>query len=172
MKRLMTLVAVCAIAGALSARLVHGQPANSQDSSAGTLIVSGHVPQPLRLSLSDLRSLPRTTATAQERGRTMTYEGVLVAEVLKKAGVGDGHGHGSSLAGFVVATARDGYQVVFSMGELDPALGDSQVMVADTLDAKPLPDGTGPLRIVAPKDGHGSRGVRTLERLELMSVKH
>lgn len=140
--------------------------------SPGSLTVAGVGERPVTLAIADLRALPRTTVTTEDRGKTLTHEGVLIADVLKRAGASGGHGHGSTLTTYVVATARDGYQVVFSMGELDPAISPSLIVVADTLNGKPLPDDVGPFRIVAPKDLHGSRGVRSLERLEVMSATH
>ncbi len=137
-----------------------------------TLTVAGIAERPVTLSAADLRALPRTTVTTESRGKTIAHEGVLVADVLERAGAAGGHGHGSALMAIVVATSRDGYQVAFSMGELDPDLSESQILVADTQDGKPLPDDTGPFRIVAPKDLHGSRGVRALDRLEVTSAKH
>ena len=78
------------------------------------------------------------------------YEGVLVGELLKRAGVPLGAElRGNAVASYVVASAADGYQVVFSLAELDPAFTSNQIMVADTIDGKPLFGYQGPLRIVA-----------------------
>jgi hypothetical protein len=45
---------------------------------------------------------------------------------------------GNAVATYVVASASDGYQVVFSLAELDPAFTGSEVIVADTIDGKSL----------------------------------
>lgn len=140
--------------------------------ASAALSVHGVDGRPVELSMTVLRGLPRVTVTTTERGRTLTYEGVLVADVLKHAGLDSGHGHGQGLNQSVVATARDGYRVVFSMGEIDPNISASQIMIADALDGQPLADGVGPLRIVAPKDLHGSRGVRALVRLDVRNLEH
>ena len=71
----------------------------------------------------------------------------------------------------MVASASDGYQVVFSIGELDPAMTSSEIIVADTIDSKPLFAHQGPLRIVAPKDARGARSIRMLTRLEVVRLK-
>jgi hypothetical protein len=69
---------------------------------------------------------------------------VRVAELLGRAGVPLGGGlRGLVLATNVNAIAGDGYQVVFSLGELDPALAGRDIIVADTADGKPLPDTQG-----------------------------
>lgn len=166
----LSLLTVAALLGLFAPPEARTQPANTV--VPRTLTIGGVGERLVTLSIEELRALPRTTVTTQSRGKTVTHEGVLVADVLRRAGLGAGHGHGSALMTVVVATSRDGYQVAFSMGELDPDLSASQILVADTQDGKPLPDDTGPFRIVAPKDLHGSRGVRALERLEVTSAKH
>jgi hypothetical protein len=77
----------------------------------------------------------------------------------------------NSLAAYVLASASDGYQVVFSIGELDPVLTNSDIIVADTIDGKPLPASQGVFRIVAPRDSRGARGVHLLERLEIVRLR-
>ena len=115
--------------------------------------------------------MPRTTVTANEDGRQVTYEGVLVAELLKRAGAPVGRElSGKALATYVRASAKDGYQVVFSIAELDPDLTTSNIIVADTVDGKPLSDRQGPLRIVSPRDTHGSRWVRMLQKIEVVRL--
>ena len=44
----------------------------------------------------------------------------------------------------MVAEANDAYAVVFSIAELDPAMNDNRIIVADTLDSKPLGEHDGP----------------------------
>ena len=128
----------------------------------------------MTLTPADLRALPRTTLkVTDEDGRTLTYEGVLVGELLTRAGAPIGKElRGNALATYVVASARDGYQVVFSLGELDPAMTAGEIMVADTVDGKPLFDYQGPLRLVAPRDKRGARSVRLLERMEIVRLKN
>ena len=50
------------------------------------------------------------------------YEGVWLHEVLKRAGApqGDSDLRGKALAGYVLAEAQDGCQVVFSLGRVRP----------------------------------------------------
>ena len=138
----------------------------------GTLVVAGDVAQTLTLTPGNLKALPRSTAKVTEDGRTVTYEGVLVGEILKRAGAPVGSDlRGNAVASYVVAQANDGYQVVFSVAELDPVFTGSEIIVADTLDGKPLFDYQGPLRLVAPKDTRGARSVRMLERIEVVRLR-
>jgi hypothetical protein len=72
----------------------------------------------------------------------------------------------------VLAEAQDGYQVVFSLAELDPSFVDSQILVADTANSKALSGAQGRFRLVVPKDKHGSRSVRMLGKLEVVQVRN
>ena len=63
------------------------------------------------------------------------------------------------------------YQAVFSIGELDPELTNIDIIVADTVDGKPLSAEQGQFRIVAPRDLKGARSIRMLERLEVVRIK-
>jgi DMSO/TMAO reductase YedYZ molybdopterin-dependent catalytic subunit len=134
--------------------------------------VTGAVKTPLTLSARDLSGLPRTEATVNEHGKLIHYEGVLVSEVLKKkrAPVGD-ELRGKALATYVLAKGRDGYEVVYSLAELDPAVTEAKVLLADRMDGKSLPDSAGPFRLVAPEDKKMARSVRMLERLEVVRLQ-
>jgi hypothetical protein len=71
---------------------------------------------------------------------------------------GNAHGselRGKALAGYVLAEAQDGYEVVFSLTELDPAFIDNQILLADTANGKPLFGGQGRFRLVVPKSWSG-----------------
>jgi DMSO/TMAO reductase YedYZ molybdopterin-dependent catalytic subunit len=145
--------------------------AHAQDQPA-TLSIGGDVAHPLTLSAADLQSLPRTTVTFTDHGTTTTYDGVLVSELLKRAGVPLGAElRGPALATYVLASAKDGYQVVFSVGELDPDLSGDRVIVADRADGKPIEGDRGPFRIVVPQDTRGARSIRMLERLEIVRLR-
>src|SRR5262245_51169553 len=144
-------------------------PANTSSDTA--LVVGGDVTTPLTLAPADIKALPRTTATVAEEGREVRYEGVLVGELLKRAGAPVGRDlSGKAVATYVRASAKDGYQVVFSLAELDPAFTANDIIVADTIDGKPLFDYQGPLRIVAPRDKRGARSIRMLQRIEVVRL--
>jgi DMSO/TMAO reductase YedYZ molybdopterin-dependent catalytic subunit len=142
------------------------------DAAATTLIIGGDVAKPLTLTPAEIKTMPRTTVTVDsEDGRKVSYEGVLVGELLKRAGAPVGRDlTGKAIATYVRASATDGYQVVFSIAELDPAFTANEIIVADTVDGKALPDQQGPLRIVAPHDSHASRWVRMLQRIDVVRL--
>jgi hypothetical protein len=78
---------------------------------------------------------------------------------------------GNAMTTYVLASARDGYQVLFSLAELDPAFTSSEVIIADSIDGQPLVAYQGPFRIVSPKDARPARSVRMLQRLDVVRLK-
>lgn len=140
--------------------------------SDATLVVGGDVARPLMISAADLKAMPRTTVQLPERDGAVKYSGVLLADILARAGAPLGRDlSGPALATYVLATAKDGYQVVFSLAELDPAVSSSDVIVADTADGEPLLDNRGPFRLVAPHDKRAARAVRMLQRLDVVRLR-
>ena len=139
---------------------------------SGTLVVVADPSKPLTLKPADLAAMPRTTIIVkQPDGRGVTHEGVLVAELLKRVGVPLGKAlRGDAMATYVVASATDGYRVIFSLAELDPEFTGSEVMVVDRTNGQPLLADQGPIRIVAPKDLAGARSIRMLERIEVVRL--
>jgi DMSO/TMAO reductase YedYZ molybdopterin-dependent catalytic subunit len=134
--------------------------------------ITGDVRQPLSLSAADLAKMPRATAKTTNDGIETVYEGVLLHEVLKKAGVPEGGAlRGKALSTYVLAEAQDGYQVVFSLGELDPAFVDNEALLADTANGKPLFGAQGRFRLVLPKDKPGARSVRILTKIEVVQLR-
>ena len=137
-----------------------------------TFQVTGAVKQILTLSADDLAKMPRATSHTTSNGMETVYEGVRLHEILKQAGVPLGTElRGKALATYVLAEAQDGYQVVFSLAELDPAFIDNEILLADTANGKPLAGPQGRFRVVAPKDKMGSRSVRMLTKLEVVQVR-
>jgi hypothetical protein len=116
--------------------------------------------------------MPRAKAVPDNNGIQTTYEGVWLSDILKKAGVPLSPGmRGAVLAGYIVASASDGYQVVFSIGELDPDMTAGQYLLADTANGKPLFGENGAFRLVIPTDKRGARSVRLLTKIEVVQLK-
>jgi DMSO/TMAO reductase YedYZ molybdopterin-dependent catalytic subunit len=141
--------------------------------TAPVLKVTGAVQTRLALTLEDLKKMPRKTVlVANPHDKKMEdYEGVLVEDLLKKAGVPQGEDlKGPLLASYLVFEAEDGYRVVFSIAELDSGIVDSGVIIADTLDGAPLPAKQGPLRVVAPHERRAARWVRMLRSITVVTA--
>ncbi|HLH44614.1 MAG TPA: molybdopterin-dependent oxidoreductase [Bryobacteraceae bacterium] len=143
----------------------------AQDPPA-SIQIAGDVNQPLTLTAADLAKMPRASVRTSSNGIETVYEGVWLHEVLKRAGVPQGSElRGKALASYVLAQAQDGYQVVFSLGELDPAFIDNEILLADTANGKPLFGAQGRFRLVVPKDKPGARSVRMLTKLEVVQLR-
>src|SRR5262245_35462671 len=107
--------------------------------AAPSVAVTGAVTTPLTLTVDELAKMPRATASITSNGVETKYEGVWLYEILKKAGVASGEAlRGRALTTYVLAEAQDGYQVIFSVGELDPLLGEAPILLADKANDKPL----------------------------------
>jgi Oxidoreductase molybdopterin binding domain len=134
--------------------------------------IIGAVKQPLALTPDDLGKMPRASVRTKSNGMETVYEGVWLHEVLKKAGVPQGTElRGKALAGYVLAEAQDGYQVLFSLAEVDPSFIDIEILLADTADGKPLFGAEGRFRLVPSKDKQGARSVRMLTKLEVVKLR-
>jgi DMSO/TMAO reductase YedYZ molybdopterin-dependent catalytic subunit len=131
----------------------------TQISLAQSVKVTGEVVTPLTLSAADLTAMPRTTATAKDKqGVPHTFSGVAIADILNKAGVTTGKQlKGENLAKYLLVTCADNYQVVFSLAELDSSFTDRMVILADQVEGKPLPAGTGPFRLIVPGEKKPAR---------------
>jgi hypothetical protein len=144
-----------------------------QEAGPTDLTVRGDVPSVTVLKPADLATLPHeTVAVADQDGTKVNYDGVPLREILQRAGVPLGKElRGKALASYVIAKAHDGYQVVFSLGEIDTAFGNASILVADRRDGKSLFGYQGPFRIVCPNDKAGARSVRMLETLEVVRLQ-
>jgi len=146
-------------------------PLYGQNADAN-LVIAGDVSNPLTLTKADLAKMPRTSVTVSANGEDTTYEGVLLYEILKQAGAPvDKQLTGKALASYVVADARDGYEVVYALAEFDPSFTDHKVIVADTVNGKPLFEYQGPFRLVVPYEKKGARSIRMLEKLTFVRLK-
>jgi DMSO/TMAO reductase YedYZ molybdopterin-dependent catalytic subunit len=136
------------------------------------LTIGGDVSQPLVLTIDDLGKMPRATAELKnEQGVEMTYRGVLLYEILKRAGAPvDKQLSGKTLATYILAEARDGYKVVYALPEFDPAFTNNSSIVADTMNDKPLPENLGPFRLVLPNEKKAARSVRMLEKITIVRL--
>ncbi len=133
-----------------------------------------------------LGALPRAAAAASAHGRSHRYTGVPLAALLAHAGAwpaGDpaarttgvrGNLRGAALARYVVVTGADGYRALLALAELDsataaPAPG-GPVILADSVDGRPLPPAEGPYRLVVPGDRRPARSVRQVVAIAVGSA--
>lgn len=147
-----------------------GQPAAGQ---SAIVKVTGEVLTPLTLTAADLAAMPRTTAIGKDkRGMPHTFSGVALSEIFKRAGVTTGRQlRGKNLAKYLLVTCADGYQVVFSLAELDSSFTDRVVILADQVEGHRLPAETGPFRIVVPGEKKPARSCFQVTSLAIRFAK-
>jgi len=137
------------------------------------LTVQGDIPLSVTFKLEDLAKMPREkVSVAEEDGSKVAYQGVLLSEILQRAGAPLGKQlRGKTLASYILAKAKDGYQVVFTLAELDPDFANERILVADQREGKALFGYQGPLRLVCANDKAGARSVRMLETIEIVRLR-
>jgi DMSO/TMAO reductase YedYZ molybdopterin-dependent catalytic subunit len=135
--------------------------------------ISGAVTTPLDLTVADLKAMPRKTLRVDNAHskKTEVYEGVLVEELLQKAGAPQGEQlRGQAMATYVLVEAADNYRVIFSLAEFNSSFQDSEIIVADTLDGAPILGALGPFRLVAPHEKRPARWVEMVKSLAVVRV--
>ena len=150
---------VCLLAGVCSA----------QNSSFEVQVES----QPsMTFSDDDVAKLPQHTIQVKEHDKSISYTGVLIYDVLAQAGAPTGDKlRGKALSSYVLATAKDGYTVVYALPEFDPQFTDVQPLIATKADGQPLSATQGPYRIVLPQDKKPARSLRMLQRIEIVQLR-
>jgi len=97
------------------------------------------------------------------------YAGVRLSTLLTRLGVPD-KPHGKDFRLYIVAEGADGYQVVYSLGEVSPDVHDGTVIVADSLGNEDLTE-TGPFQLVATGETRPARWVRNLVSIRVLTAQ-
>jgi len=135
------------------------------------IVVKGDIPKPLTLTAAELAKMPHSPATVLEGDNVLTYQGVLLSDILKQAGIPTGDQiKGAELTGIVIAKGKDGKRVAFAYAELDPSIGGAGVIVADQLAGMPIPAPHGPLHLVVSTDRGNARSIDGLQEIQLMHI--
>ena len=146
---------------------------------AASATVSGAVADPAIITpetLSQLISQQQTETATYLSGSgpvTDTYTGVSLWNLIQDAGLLTDPSIKNDLLNYVVvATGSDGYRALFSLGEINPAFGNQQDLVAYSDEKGQLgPDGKdGAMRVVVPGDVAGGRYVSNLTSLQVIDV--
>lgn len=134
-----------------------------------TVVVRGIGGTSATISMADLAQLPQQTLRTIDRGTPVTFQGVLLADVLSKVATPTGEVqivtgtfgvwcHPTAALYDVLVQGTDGNRAVFGWAEVDPRFTDRAVYLVTERDGKPLPDDDGPFQLVAP--GEKTRWVR------------
>ncbi len=137
-----------------------------------TVKVTGEVTTSLELKLADLQQYPQTEVTRKDRdGKDHTYSGVVLAAILQKAGVTLGADlRGENLTKYVLVTASDNYQVAFALAELDKSFTDRTIILATSVDGKPL-GADGPFRIIVQDEKKPARCIKMVTSIKVEFAK-
>jgi hypothetical protein len=103
-------------------------------------------------------------------GNVTVYHGMPLLEVLEQSGLDlkTMAGERKTAAEVVLAAARDGYTVAFSVGELRSNRANPKVFLVAETAAGPLPENEGPVRLIV--YGDVVRSAYGLARIELKSL--
>src|SRR5262245_32411834 len=147
-------------------------PAAARAQRDTVLAIGGDVENAYVLSAAEFAKLPHLSVEATGHdGKPSRFEGVLVADLLRKAGVKfGGEMRGPRVALALVVGATDGYRAVFGIAELDSAFSDHTIMVSDRRDGAPTGAADGPLRVVATGDKRFARWVRQVNSLTVRKL--
>ena len=124
------------------------------------------------IPLDSFRGMPQVELRGRiHDGPEIVFRGPALDAVLVMAGAPQGRDlRGPALCLVVLAEARDGYAVVYSLAELSPDLGARRGIVAIEQDGQPLSEKDGPMRIVLEGEKRPARWIRQLERLRIVRV--
>jgi len=141
--------------------------------NAQSVKIFGELTKPGTITLADLQQDKQTTVVRKDRdGKDHNYAGVTLAEILTKAGATMGSDlKGENLTKFISVEASDGYQVVFALAELDKSFTDRTIILATTMDGKPLPTGDGPFRIIVQDEKKPARCIKQVTAIKVQFAK-
>jgi precorrin-4 methylase len=140
----------------------------TQNLFSPSFTVTGDVKQ--TLNISDFASYPLTHAPAKMIGDGAgyhgleTYGGVLLSELLKKAGVTP------DLNQVVVISAPDGYRTLLSCGEVFLSSRGKSIMIADQAANQPVKK-DGKFKLILPDDLSADRTVKAVNKIEVMTLR-
>lgn len=137
------------------------------------ITVEGEVLKPLKLTLDDLLKMGQVEIAIKDRDeKEHTFKGVRLVDILDSAGVTLGRQlRGENLAKYILVRAVDGYEVVFSLPEVDTAYTNQTVLLVYQVDGTPLPKGVGPFRIIVPNDKRAARWIREIAVIKILFSK-
>jgi DMSO/TMAO reductase YedYZ molybdopterin-dependent catalytic subunit len=143
--------------------------ASAQTPPPASLRVTGKVERPLVISEADLQALPRKRLTVtDDKGTRVTYDGVPVVDLLRRAGAPLGAQlRGVRMRSYVIVEASDGYHAVFALPEFDPDFTDRVIILADRRDGRALPSPEGPFRVIVEGEKRHARWVREVTNLDV-----
>lgn len=143
-----------------------------------SITVSGAVEHQLNLSVDELRKFPPQQVgevplicqSGANRGKLENFKGVRLRDILERAVV-KAPAHNDVKKMVIIASASDGYKVVFSWSEVFNSPVGEGVMVFFEKDGLPLGDDEGRIAMVSTQDIRtGPRHVKWLQDIEVRKI--
>jgi hypothetical protein len=170
---------MCGRADAHAQGQAQQQPAGAADEMGAMQRKPAPPAGPLKLTFGDqsaewtaatLAALPHAMVSVynEHTKANESYAGVPLIDLLTKLGVPD-KPRGKQFRIYLVAVGSDGYEVVYSLGEVTPDVHDATVLVADSEDGKPIA-ADGPLKLVATGEKRPARWVRNLVAIRVLTT--
>jgi len=165
------IVLVALLAASAGAALAQVQAARG----SATVAVEGSVDRQLSLGVDDLKRYPtrdvQITIDANRAGTPTasprSYKGALLRDVMTAAKLREPKPR-DLRRGYVIVSATDGYQVVFSWAELFLSPIGNSVIVAYERDGQPIADPEGPIVVVSGMDTGAARHVKWLQSIKFV----
>jgi hypothetical protein len=158
---------------AVQPMLVAQQMEHGKKSTPSTqLTIKTYEGKTLTITPQELAAMPHKTVSVHNAHsqKDETYTGVLLADLLTKAGVPSGESvRGKLFTVGIVAQGTDHYGVLYSLAEVDPAIHTGEVIVADTVDGQPLTE-DGAFKMVSSEERRPARWVRNLTSISVVEV--
>ena len=138
---------------------------------AQSLSLSGLAGPSVVVDAEAIRAMPHRTVTAAIHGLSGAYSGVPLTLLLARVNAPQGETlRGPAMSDVVAVKACDGYRVVLTLPDIDPAFRDQTVIVADTLDGHPLDVHQGPFRLIVEGDKRAARSARCVTSIAVQAV--
>lgn len=143
-----------------------------------SITVNGAVEHVLKLNVDALSQfppqqvgeVPLVCQSGANKGKLENFKGVFLRDILEKAVI-KAPGHNDVKKMVVIASASDGYKVVFSWSEIFNSPIGEGVIVFFEKDGQPLADDEGRIAMVSTKDTRtGPRHVKWLQRIEVKKI--
>jgi DMSO/TMAO reductase YedYZ molybdopterin-dependent catalytic subunit len=122
------------------------------------------------LRVADLQALPHRTLAASFGQGPQVYSGVPLLAVLARAGLDTAQIQGRGLAQTLLVEAADRYRVAFGVADLDSVATGRTLLLADSLNHRPLPPNEAPWRLVVAGDKHARRSVRMVTVVRVIAA--
>jgi len=137
------------------------------------IIISGDNNQSRILKIAEIKNMPHVEVSRKDRDqRNHRYSGVLLSELLFRSGLAFADStRKENLTKYIVIEAIDGYEVMFSLAEIDPEVSNQLIILADSMDGEELPSNDGAVRVIVPNDKKPARCIKQVTAIKIYSAK-